>query len=804
MDEDLDRAAPWAAELEALTRRGHNLGPLFERLQRALHQGTHGLAAVVAQARDLVAPAGATDDQLDGALLAAQVREIEGDWLGAAEALVQLMPELRQRGRPDRTVAALTALGDAQIQLGRFVYASAYLREAMVLAREHGLDRQRGAALFTAGLLHVHLAQLDTTRAAYQEALALMGTEVPAGWRVRVAANLGYCALLARQPAQAERELQRGLAEPDIAQWPLAHAVLWCNLAWARAALGQAGPARQAWQRARALQRRHGLRRLLAALALNHGRVLAVEGRHRQAMRLAELARRRLDREGRPLYREEALAFLAEQAAALGLWSSAARLSGELAERRRESGARVLDDLAEGIDSVLMHAREHADQRDRESRHAALDRRVAEATRALDEAESRVRWLAERDSVTLLANRRALEHALPQRLHSVSRLLVVSLCLPQLQELAAVIGPGGVDGVLRQVGRWLLDQMGEGSVFVHRDGQFVLCCDDSSALDDPAAWAQVLCNRVQALPSGTGTPLAVSIGWSRFPADGLQSDQLLQQAELASAGPLPAGGRRLRAYHPRLREEQLARTRTEADLRRALRHGELRAWQQPQVALTADGPRVGVEALVRWQHPQRGLLGPVDFIDVAEDSGLVVEIDRWMLAQALAWAADARRTGRAVPVAVNLSARTWGAAGFVPTLQRLLAETGVPPSLLELELTEASLLEAQGPALDGLRAARALGVRVALDDFGTGYSSLAYLRSLPVDVLKIDRSFVQRLPEDRPSEAIVALLVGLAQALSLDLVAEGLEHPRQAACLAGLGVPRAQGFLWGRPTAWAG
>ncbi|MCW2607897.1 MAG: hypothetical protein JWO60_2590, partial [Frankiales bacterium] len=229
------------------------------------------------------------------------------------------------------------------------------------------------------------------------------------------------------------------------------------------------------------------------------------------------------------------------------------------------------------------------------------------------------------------------------------------------------------------------------------------------------------------------------------------------------------------------------------DLARGLAAGELRLHLQPVVQI--DGPVVGAEALVRWQHPERGLLPPSEFIPLAESSGLVVELGEWVLREACAHAARWQAAGLDYEVGVNLSPHQLAGGRIVDVVRDVLATTGATPERLVLEVTESALMD-DPDAADVLQVLRDLGVRLALDDFGTGYSSLTYLKRFPVDAIKVDRSFVSGLGRDADDEAIVASVVSLARAIGKSVVAEGVETVTQLDVLRSLGVDRAQGFLW--------
>ena len=426
-------------------------------------------------------------------------------------------------------------------------------------------------------------------------------------------------------------------------------------------------------------------------------------------------------------------------------------------------------------------------------------------------AEEEIRLLAFYDPLTGLPNRRLMADRLQHGLAAAARagtggaLLFVDL--DNFKDLNDTQGHEIGDQLLRQVAARLGGCVRSGDTVARLGGdEFVLLIE---SLDpepaEAAAQAEAVARTVlQAL--GQGYPLggrtyhsSCSIGVALY-ADAQGSvDELLKRGDLAMYQAKGAGRNTLRFFDPRTQAAVSARTALEADLRDALREGQFLLHYQPQIS-QRDG-MVGAEALVRWQHPQRGLVSPAEFIPVAEASGLIVPLGAWILRtaceQLVQWARSPQTAQWSV--AVNVSARQFRHPDFVTDVLGVLQETGADPERLKLELTETVLLDDVEDTIVRMTTLRALGIRFSLDDFGTGYSSLGYLKRLPLDQLKIDQGFVRDLLTDANDASIARTIVTLAHSLDLGVIAEGVETAEQRDMLASLGCYLWQGYLFGRP-----
>ncbi|GAB4283320.1 MAG: hypothetical protein Fur0025_13160 [Oscillatoriaceae cyanobacterium] len=293
--------------------------------------------------------------------------------------------------------------------------------------------------------------------------------------------------------------------------------------------------------------------------------------------------------------------------------------------------------------------------------------------------------------------------------------------------------------------------------------------------------------------------LAASIGIATTVGGGEDLDGTIKNAQIALSHAKQLGGNQYQMYSPQLQRVSIDKLALESSLRYALERGELFVQYQPQAGLS-DGRISSAEALIRWRHPRRGLVSPLEFIPIAEANGAIVPIGEWVLQTACAQVQQWRAAGLPpVRVAVNISARQFQQPNLTDRLVEILNNTGVPPELLELELTESTLVQNVAEAKHRLQEWKDLGLKISLDDFGTGYSSLSYLRQFPFDILKIDRSFVHDVNSDPKNAALTKTIISMAESLNLKVVAEGVETEAELAFLCRQGCHTIQGYLFSRP-----
>jgi diguanylate cyclase (GGDEF)-like protein/PAS domain S-box-containing protein len=447
---------------------------------------------------------------------------------------------------------------------------------------------------------------------------------------------------------------------------------------------------------------------------------------------------------------------------------------------------------------------EHEARESLERSRDALERAVAERTAELKLAEQRAKHLADHDALTGLPNRRLLEDRLTQALalsyRNRKQTAVMFVDLDRFKTINDSLGHAVGDLLLKEVARRLVNQLRTGDTICRIGGdEFVVVLPEIKRASDAAQVAQKLIDELSRPVAADERELSVtpSVGIAVFPDDGRDAETLIRNSDAAMYHAKEMGRANYQFFTAEMNLAASRRLALESDLRRALGKDELRVHYQPVVD-ARTGRVSGHEALVRWQHPERGLVPPAEFIPLAEETGMILKLGEWVLREACRWATFIG-VERGLQIAVNLSARQFNDPKLVQIVAAALHETGLPARLLELEITETTAMQHTDIALGTLQRLKQLGVSVAIDDFGTGHSSLSYLKRFPVDRLKVDRSFTAEVPGDADQCAIVSAIVALAHALDIQVVGEGVETEAQRDFLRNCGCDYLQGYLIGKP-----
>jgi diguanylate cyclase (GGDEF)-like protein len=420
--------------------------------------------------------------------------------------------------------------------------------------------------------------------------------------------------------------------------------------------------------------------------------------------------------------------------------------------------------------------------------------------------EDRVNHIAFHDDLTSLPNRlmlnRTLDQAVSRHRRAGTQLAILFMDVDRFKVINDSLGHEVGDTLLRQVAGRLREHSREGDMVARMGGdEFVVLIENHDNLKDLSTCARRLVEQLGA-PYVLGRRdyhVTLSIGISVFPSDGNDSQALLKAADVAMYRAKASGRNNHLFYSPSMNEHTAERLELESDLRHALERGEFLLHYQPKVEI-ATGLITGIEALLRWEHPLRGLIPPMDFIPIAEETGLIVPIGEWVLATACARTKVWQDQGLGkLSVAVNLSARQFADPMLLPKLTRIIHQSGLDPSSLELEITESVVMSHGECAVAALEKLKSIGVLIAIDDFGTGYSSLAYLKRFPIDTLKVDRSFIRDIPSDSGDKKITRAIIAMAHSLKLKVVAEGVETQDQLTFLRAQHCDSVQGYLLHRP-----
>ncbi len=417
-------------------------------------------------------------------------------------------------------------------------------------------------------------------------------------------------------------------------------------------------------------------------------------------------------------------------------------------------------------------------------------------------AEARLAFLAQHDALTGLPNRKLLRHQMDEKLRrtqrSTEKVAVLVLGLDNFKVINDTLGHGIGDRLLRAVGKRLRSSLRDQDLLARLNSdEFAIVESGLARAEDAVPLARRLQGALADpfLIDGNAVSIGATVGIAMAPGDGDDSERLLKNADMALSRAKNESRGTFSFFEAGMDARAQSRRRIENDLREAIQNDVLRPHYQPLIDLSS-GRIIGFEALVRWPHPERGMIPPIEFIPIAEETGLISALGGLMLRRACM---DAASWPDDVRVAVNLSPLQFRAGNVLAQVMEVLKHSGLPARRLELEITETLVLEKSDQVLATLHALRALGVRISMDDFGTGYSSLSYLRSFPFDKIKIDRSFVKDLAANREAQAIIRSIVSLGRGLGVSITAEGVETEGELHCLRAEGCLEGQGFLFSRP-----
>lgn len=415
-------------------------------------------------------------------------------------------------------------------------------------------------------------------------------------------------------------------------------------------------------------------------------------------------------------------------------------------------------------------------------------------------AQNRIEELAYSDALTGVPNRLLLsqrvDYALSMAELSGGQFSILFLDLDRFKNINDSMGHAFGDRVLVEVAERMHESLRDADTLCRLGGdEFVICLQVADAQGAEIAAQRLLDALARPFQlDDMSFSVGCSIGVAMYPQDGKSLDELIKYADTAMYRVKDSGRGSFSFYRPQMQVDMLSRMKMDHALRHAIERGVFKLHYQPQISM-ATGQMICAEALIRWNDPELGQISPAVFIPLAEESGLIITIGNWVLTEAVRQAALWEKRGEPVVVSINVSAMQFQQTDFAERIASVLRTEGLDPKLLELELTESILVKDAHEALGRLHALAALGVGLSIDDFGTGYSSLAYLKKFPITKLKIDQSFIMGLPEDEGDRAIVSATIGMARALKLKVVAEGVETDEQKACLAQFHCDAFQGYL---------
>lgn len=431
------------------------------------------------------------------------------------------------------------------------------------------------------------------------------------------------------------------------------------------------------------------------------------------------------------------------------------------------------------------------------------DRLQLEAS--LDEKKSKLLYMSHHDLLTNLPNRTLLRDRLSQALNRNTPPAMVALFfigMDRFKKINESLGREIGDQVLTQVSNRLRNSFTNGEVMARLSGdEFAVIVENTRELTAMSRMAKQILDQFSQpiILKSTEIYLTASIGISLYNSDGNDTRQLMTNADIALTRAKDEGRNRYQFFEAEMTRHANKFFQLENDLRKAIDHNQLVVYYQPQINLLSR-QITGLEALVRWNHPELGLISPLDFIPLAEECGLIVPIGEWVLRESCKQIVSWQKQGRApITVAVNLSPLQFRQDNLVATVDNIINETGIDPTILELEITESMIMDGLEKATSTMVELTELGLQLAIDDFGTGYSSLSYLRYFPLSKLKIDKCFIERVTSDEDDAALASAVIALAHSLNLKVVAEGIETEAQADFLRQKNCHQGQGFLFSKP-----
>jgi len=422
-------------------------------------------------------------------------------------------------------------------------------------------------------------------------------------------------------------------------------------------------------------------------------------------------------------------------------------------------------------------------------------------------AQEHIHHLAYYDSLTNLPNRLHMQEKLYEFIDDAegnnTNVSVLYIDLDRFKNINESLGHRVADEALTTIANRILDSLPDNSVLGRMGGdEFLVILKDTKIISENEAFIQTIKYTISApiTINDQEIYLSASLGVSHYPDDATNMENLIKCAEKA-VNQAKSTGNGFQLFADNMQIYGVDRILMESDLRKAIEREEFLLHYQPQIDL-ANKEIIGLEALLRWQHPENGLISPADFIPLLEQTGLIKEVGDWVLRRACNQSMEWQKLGIKVPrVAINLSAKQFSQKNLNTIIKDIIKETGINPKLVELEVTESTIMHQMDQVISILRDLHDTDIHISIDDFGTGYSSLSYLKHFPIDVLKIDQSFVREIPDDKEDIAIINTIISMGHNLNLSVIAEGVETQEQSQCLSDMGCEWAQGFYFSRPLA---